>query len=74
MNSQSYKVPKECLAPSPLELSQELKALSELMVEIGAKMDYYGGFSETGAPRGREMINAAMIVEGWADGIASESA
>lgn len=59
------------MTQSLLELSQEIKALSELMLEIGSKMDYYGGFSEIGE-HGREMVNASRTAEGWAYGIANE--
>lgn len=31
-------------------------------------MDYYGGFSEV-ASRGRELLNAAFIVDGWVEGV-----
>lgn len=54
------------------QLENEILALSELMEEVGAKMDYFGGFNKIG-DHGREMIGAAMIAKGWAKGIQDES-
>ncbi len=54
------------------KLSGDLKALSELMFEIGVEMDYFGGLSEIGE-HGRELIGASKMVEMWAIGVVNES-
>lgn len=53
---------------TPLELSKELRHLSRQMRKLGTKMEYYGGFGETGK-HGRELIVASIIARGWARGI-----
>lgn len=52
-------------------LSYDLYKLSRQMEKLGADMDYYGGFGEVGK-HGRELIEAAKIARGWADGIKGE--
>lgn len=52
-------------------LSRELYKVSWQMEKLGIKMDYYGGFGEMGK-HGRELIGAAIVARGWADGIESE--
>lgn len=49
---------------TPLELSKELRHLSRQMRKLGIKMEYYGGFGETGK-HGRELIGASIVVRGW---------
>ena len=52
--------------------AEKLRWLSWHMNDIGAFLDFYGGFSEIGE-HGREMIGASKIAAGWADGIEKEN-
>lgn len=54
------------------QIADRLKALSVQMIEVGAAMDYYGGMGTNMAKRGAELIGAALITEGWAEGIEVE--
>jgi hypothetical protein len=45
-------------------LVRRLKRVSEMMRQVGADMDYYGGFGKMG-DRGREMIGAARLAKSW---------
>jgi hypothetical protein len=42
--------------------------VSEIMRQVGADMDYYGGFGEIGN-HGRMMVGASKMAKSWADGI-----
>jgi hypothetical protein len=55
------------------EIAQRLRALSADMIEIGAAMDYYGGFGEMAA-KGRELVGAGHIAIDWAENIENEAA
>ena len=43
------------------------------MASLGVDMDYIGGFGEIG-DHGREMVGAAAVAVGWADGIDADLA
>ena len=43
---------------------RRLARVSEDMRKLGADMDYYGGFGLLG-DRGREMLGAARMANGW---------
>jgi len=45
-------------------IARRLKSVAEQMRQLGADMDYYGGFGKLGE-RGREMIGAARMAKGW---------
>ena len=51
------------------ELIARIRALADEMREVGAALDYFGGFDSEVAEHGREMIGAAGIAEGWAEGM-----
>jgi hypothetical protein len=55
--------------PSPTgvalrRLVRRLKRVSEIMRQVGADLEYYGGFGPMG-DRGREMLGAARMAKGW---------
>lgn len=52
------------------EIAACLRALSRRMIACGTAMDVYG--SETMQAHGLELIRAAGIAAGWADGIEGE--
>ena len=47
------------------ELASDLDRLALKMCNIGARMEYYGGFDEM-AKHGKELCGAADIARGWA--------
>jgi hypothetical protein len=38
------------------------------MIDLGAEMDYFGGFGEI-AGHGRDLVGAGHCAQSWADGI-----
>jgi len=50
--------------PTSAELAERLRALSAEMIEVGAAMEYYGGFAPWGF-RGKSLVGAARTIEGW---------
>lgn len=52
-------------------LAKRIRRVAAQMQRLGAHMNYYGGFSEIGQ-HGREMLGAANIARGWAEGIEGE--
>jgi hypothetical protein len=54
------------------EIAQRLRSLSAEMIDLGAAMDYYGGFSEM-AGKGRELVGAGHIASKWADHIENDA-
>ena len=53
---------------TPEGLALRLRSVARAMASLGADMDYIGGFGEIG-DHGREMVGAASVAVGWADGI-----
>ena len=51
------------------ELATELRRVAQEMINLGANMDYYGGFDDEIARHGREMVGAGMIAQRWAEEI-----
>jgi len=51
------------------ELVSELRRVSGEMINLGANMDYFGGFYAEIAAHGREMLGAGMIAQHWAEEI-----
>ena len=49
---------------TPTQITEELRATSEIMRELAEKMQYFGGFGENGQ-RGRELYQIAAHVSGW---------
>jgi hypothetical protein len=54
-------------------LARRIRRIAREMHKLGIHMDYYGGFGEIGK-HGREMIGAANMAIGWANGIGAEAA
>ena len=54
--------------PTQLEIAARLRTMAELMDDIAAEMDYYGGFAEW-SQHGLELFGAASIARQWADEI-----
>ncbi|MAO23825.1 MAG: hypothetical protein Unbinned3818contig1000_11 [Prokaryotic dsDNA virus sp.] len=54
------------------ELITALRQLADDMETIGAALDYYGGFDYLLAEHGKEILGAALIARGWADGMEGE--
>lgn len=52
-------------------LPNRLRTIARLMLEVGADMDYFGGFGEMGI-NGRQMIQSVRTVTAWADQIEAE--
>lgn len=52
---------------SKTEIIAALRDLSARMQEVGAAMDYYGGFEPHIADHGRQLINAGFVVAWRAD-------
>ena len=52
------------------ELVKRLRELSEQMIQLGADMDYYGGFNAEIAEKGGNLVGAGLIAAEWADEIA----
>lgn len=48
-------------------LATELAELAEKMKELGAKLDYYGGFDMELAVHGQQLVNSSVTVQRWAD-------
>ena len=58
---------------TPLQIAKRLRKLSKTMIDLGADMDYFGGFSPM-AERGCELVGAGHIAEDWAVAIEAEHA
>lgn len=52
---------------SKQELIARMRGIAEQMEELGTNLDYYGGMHEI-SEHGRELVGAAGILIGWADG------
>jgi hypothetical protein len=50
---------------------ERLRKLSAEMIDLGAEMDYFGGFGEI-AGHGRDLVGAGHCAQTWADGIMQE--
>lgn len=53
------------------EIALRLREVAAEMEQLGAAMDYYGGFNGRMARHGREMVGAAGIARDWAEEIES---
>jgi hypothetical protein len=49
------------LPSTPSEIASRLERLVDEMEDVGAHMDYYGGFATIWAQHGRELVGAAAI-------------
>jgi hypothetical protein len=54
---------------SPRDIVRKLRRLAKHMGEVGAEMDYYGGFDCRMRERGQELVVASFLAREWADQI-----
>jgi hypothetical protein len=57
---------------SKQELIAELRELSERMLDVAVKLDYFGGFDGKAAQHAAELSGASGVVLTWADGMEAE--
>ena len=55
--------------PTPLEITNRLRLLSQQMQDLGAAMEYTAGFDGAMAEHGKELLGAGLIASGWATAI-----
>ena len=58
--------------PTPKEIANRLRLLSEQMQDLGAAMEYTAGFDGAMAEHGKELLGAGLIANGWATAIEEE--
>lgn len=56
------------------ELITEIRALSEHMLDVAVKMDYFGGMDSELVRHAYELAGAAAVAMTWADGMESGDA
>ena len=52
-----------------IEIAREVRRVSREMIELGSRMDYYGGLDSEIVEHGREMLGAGLMAQRWADEI-----
>jgi hypothetical protein len=55
--------------PTRAEIADRLLKLADEMQDVGAAMDYFGGFDAEMAEHGRELVGAGAIARQWAEHI-----
>ena len=58
--------------PTPQEIANRLRLLSQQMQDLGAAMEYTAGFDGAMAEQGKELLGAGLIASGWATAIENE--
>ena len=58
--------------PTPQEIANRLRLLSQKMQDLGAAMEYTAGFDGAMAAHGKELLGAGLIANGWATAIEEE--
>ena len=58
--------------PTPQEIANRLRLLSQQMQDLGAAMEYTAGFDGAMAEHGKELLGAGLIASGWAKAIEEE--
>ena len=58
--------------PTPQEIANRLRLLSQQMQDLGAAMEYTAGFDGAKAEHGKEILGAGLIASGWAAAIEEE--
>ena len=58
--------------PTPQEVANRLRLLSQQMQDLGAAMEYTAGFDGAMAERGKELLGAGLIANSWAKAIEEE--
>ena len=51
--------------PTPQEIANRLRLLSQQMQDLGAAMEYTAGFDGAMAEHGKELFGAGLIASGW---------
>jgi hypothetical protein len=59
--------------PTPREIATRLATLGAEMQDLGACMDYFGGFNARIAQHGAQMVAGGLVVQAWADSIIDEA-
>ena len=54
---------------SRAELIAEIRDLSERMLDVAVKLDYYGGFDGEAAQHASELAGESRVLMTWADGM-----
>lgn len=63
---------EQTVPPTPREIATRLVALAAEMQELGACMDYFGGFNGRIAQHGSQMVAGGLVVQAWADAVINE--
>lgn len=58
---------------SKKEIIAEMRELSERMLDVATKMDYFGGINSEIALHAQELAGASAILLTWADGMEQEA-
>ena len=58
--------------PTPQQIANRLRLLSQQMQDLGAAMEYTAGFDGSMAEHGKELLGAGLIASGWATAIEEE--
>ena len=54
------------------ELIAEMRELSERMIDLAVKLDYFGGFDGEAAQHAAELVGASGLMFTWADVMEAE--
>ena len=57
---------------SKRELIAEMRALSERMLDVAVKLDYFGGFYGEVTQHAAELAGASGVLLTWADGMEAD--
>lgn len=63
---------EQAVPPTPREIATRLAALAAEMQDLGACMDYFGGFNARIAQHGAQMVAVGLVVQAWADAVMDE--
>lgn len=55
------------------ELIAEMRDLSERMLDVAVKLDYFGGFEGEASQHAAELASASGVMLTWADGMEVDS-
>lgn len=58
--------------PKPREIATRLATLAAEMQDLGACMDYFGGFNARIAKHGAQMVAGGLVMQAWADAVMDE--
>lgn len=69
---QSKAMSEQPIPPTPREIATRLAAMAAEMQDLGACMDYFGGFNARIAQHGAQMVAGGLMVQAWADAVMDE--